>query len=89
MKYVVMRRDELGDEIRAEGHPDLERVYEFPDFEEGDEAMEAALWAWEMAIEDRVNKIWSEIYGPESTLFLEREYRDYFRTSFHQYGPFV
>lgn len=39
MKYIFMRRDELGDEIRAHGTPFLEAEHEFPNFDRDDECM--------------------------------------------------
>jgi len=71
--YVFMRRDELGDEVRAHGTEFLEGEYRFPDFEEGDEAMNAALWAWQQSLELRGQEEWEELFGSESHIFLEEK----------------
>ena len=74
MRYIAMRRDELGDEVRAFE----DRTFEFPSYDENDEAMTLAFWTWRQAIEDKLNEEWREKYGPESHIFLERDYNDYY-----------
>ena len=80
MKFVVMLRDECGDERRAYGNEFLEKIHEFPDFEDGDEAMTRALWIWQDTIESTAQSMWDEAHAPgECTIFLEREYSDMYR----------
>ena len=76
--YVFMRRDELGDEVRAHGTEFLEGEYRFPDFEEGDDAMNAALCAWQQSLESRGQEEWEELFGSESHIFLEETYESQF-----------
>lgn len=73
MKYVAMRRDELGDVVRCN-----DNVYEFPDYDSDDMAMESAFMAWKSTIEEQLNNEWREQYGPESYIFLEVLYSDYY-----------
>lgn len=80
MKYVAMRRDELGDVVRCN-----DKVYEFPDYDNDDIAMESAFIAWKSTIEEQLNNEWREQYGPESYIFLEVLYSDYYgHMSLHQ-----
>lgn len=72
--YVVMRRDELGDEVRAYGAPELEQEYTFPDFDENDTAMWYAFLVWEQETNRKLQAVWESIYGSESRCFLERKY---------------
>lgn len=74
MKYVVMKKDELGFEHRCYAFED--KVYEFPKFDRNDEAMFIAFQAWKDHIENELNNEYSEKYGNESHLFLERQYSD-------------
>lgn len=76
MRYVVMVKDELGDEHRAFGSEFLEAKHSFPSFDEEDEAMQVALEAWKTSIEDRAQSEWNETFGPESRVFLERDHSD-------------
>ena len=73
MKYVAMRRDELGDVVRCNNE-----IYEFPDYDSDDIAMEVACMAWRSTIEEQLNNEWREQYGPESYIFLEVLYSDYY-----------
>lgn len=73
MKYVAMRRDELGDVVRCD-----DKVYEFPDYDSDDIAMDSACIAWRSTIEEQLNNEWREQYGPESYIFLEVLYSDYY-----------
>ena len=68
--YVVMVRDELGDESRAYGSPALEQEYSFPDFDDNDDAMWFAFDTWRETIETRLQ----EEYGREGEVFLERKH---------------
>lgn len=77
-KYVFMRRDELGDEVRAHGTDFLADVHSFPAFDEEDEAMFSAFCAWKDALEERGQREWEEHFGPESRIFLEEEYSSKF-----------
>ena len=74
MKYIAMRRDELGDVCRAFG----DRSFEFPSYDNNDEAMNEAFYAWKDTIERKLNEEWQEAYEPECYIFLEREYHDYY-----------
>lgn len=76
MKYIVMGRDELGDCFRAYGTPNLEKTYVYPAFDWNDEDMIIAFYAWKDNIEERLQEEWESICGPESRVFLEREYAD-------------
>ena len=78
MKYVFMVRDELGDERRAYGNEFIEGEHSFPDYDHDDEAMWSAFLAWENAMVNRANAEFAEIYGDESTLFMEPLYSDMF-----------
>lgn len=71
-KYIFMTRDELGDEIRAHGTEFLSGVHEFPSFDPEDDAMWEAFEAWRRNLVERGQKDWESIFGPESTIFLER-----------------
>ena len=86
MKFVFMRQDELGDESRAFGSEFLESVHEFPNFDSDDEAMQEAFDAWKNVMESKGNKEWREKYGPESTIYLEREYSDMSMSDWHKLG---
>ena len=77
MKYVVMVKDELGDDFRAYGTPFLEAEHEFPSFEEDNEAMCDAFYAWVSSIEERAQLEWEQVFGPECRVFLERKASDY------------
>lgn len=76
MKYVVMYRDECGDEHRAFGTPFLEGVHEFPAFDSDNGAMYAAFLTWQREIEEEAQRQWEEIFGPESRCFIERLFSD-------------
>lgn len=76
MKYVFMVREETGEEVRAFGSPLLEEVHEFPSYDPDDEAMEDAFSAWKNNLETRGQKDWEQKFGPESRVFLERQYSD-------------
>lgn len=71
--YVVMVRDELGYEHRAEGSEKLSAVYEFPYFTEANIAMWNAFNVWSYELEQELQAEWDEIYGPESRVYLEQE----------------
>ena len=86
MKFVFMRRDELGEESRAYGSEFLEKVHEFPNYDTEDEAMLEAFYTWKKVTEDKGNKEWRSIFGPESTVFLEREYSDMSMSDWHKMG---
>lgn len=75
-KYVLMVKDECGDDFRAYGSDFLEAVHEFPAFDEDDDAMWQAFIAWENAIVERANSEWRERFGDECHLFLERKHSD-------------
>lgn len=77
MKYVIMVKDELGDDFRAYGTPFLEAEHEFPSFEDDNEAMRDAFFAWMNNIEARAQKEWEQTFGPECHVFLERKFSDY------------
>ena len=74
MKYVAMKKDELGFENRCFLFEN--EIYEFPAFDSDNDAMFIAFHAWKDAIEERLNKEWQEKYGSESYIFLERLYSD-------------
>ena len=76
--YVFMRRDELGEEVRAHGSDFLEAEHSFPAFDEEDEAMFSAFTAWSDSLETRGQEEWEELYGPESKIFLEEKYSSQF-----------
>ena len=76
MKYVVMGRDELGDVFRAFGSKALEAVYTYPAIDWEDDLQVDVFYMWKSALEDRLQEEWEKIYGPESQMFLEREYSD-------------
>lgn len=78
MKYVFMVHGEEGTDHRASGNEFLSGVHEFPEFKKDDEAMTAAFWTWVCSMEERANKEHAEIYGPETTVFLELYYSDLF-----------
>lgn len=72
-KYVFMVRNEVGEEHRAYGTRLLSVVHAFPDFDpEYDEAMCEAFEAWRRNLTERGQKDWESVFGPESTIFLER-----------------
>lgn len=75
-KYVLMTTDECGDEFRAYGSEFLSAEHEFPSFDENDDAMCDAFFAWQCSIEERANREWSEIFGEECSVHLEREFSD-------------
>lgn len=83
--YVLMGRDECGDDFRAHGSEYLERTFEFPDWEE-DDSMYWAYLCWSMDVVDKAQKEWNELYGPECRLFLEETYASQFRG---MYGCFL
>lgn len=84
MTVCIMGIDECGDEFRAHGTEFLEGEYTFPNFDEDDEAMSAAYFAWRDSLTERANKEWAEIYGPECRLFIEETHESVFRRShFH------
>ena len=74
--YVVMVRDELGYEHRAEGSEKLSAVYEFPYFTEADIAMWNAFNVWCYELEQELQIEWNEIYGSESQVYLEQVVRE-------------
>ena len=76
MKFVVMFCDECGDEHRAYGTEFLERVHEFPSYDEDDRAMFYAFLAWESEVTERAQREWEETFGEECRVFLEREFSD-------------
>lgn len=76
MRYVVMVKDELGEDSRAYGSPALEKVYEYPAIDWEDEIAVDAFYYWKNRVEDKLQEEWENIYGPESRIFLEREYSD-------------
>ena len=86
MKFIFMGRDELGDDFRAYGSEFLEKVHEFPNYDSEDEAMEEAFYTWKQVMEEKGNKEWRSLYGPESTIFLEREYSDMSMSDWHKMG---
>lgn len=76
MRYVVMVRDELGHPMRAFGSKALETVYTYPAIDWEDEIQTDVFYMWQSALEERLQEEWEKIYGPESHIFLEREYSD-------------
>lgn len=76
MKFVVMFKDECGDEHRAYGTEFLSAVHEFPSFDADDDAMVAAFFAWQSNIETRAQAEWEAHFGPECRLFIERLHSD-------------
>jgi hypothetical protein len=78
MKYIFMVRDELGDERRAYGNEFIESEHTFPDYDQNDEAMQSAFLAWKNSMVERANTEFAEIYGDESSIFMEPLYSDMF-----------
>ena len=80
MKYVVMVRDNLyryeDDDRRASGSPALEKEYTYPEIDWNNECEVDAFNCWKYGLEEALQKEWEKIYGPESTVFLERKYSD-------------
>ncbi len=76
MKYVVMCRDELGDCFRAHGSKALEAEYTYPSIDWDNEIDTEVFYAWQSALEDKLQEEWERIYGPESRVFLERKFSD-------------
>lgn len=76
MVYVVMFRDELGEEQRAFGSPNLEREWKYASVDWDNEIEVQAFYAWKDSIEDMLQTEWEGLYGEESTVFLERKYSD-------------
>jgi len=86
MKFIFMYRDELGHESRAYGSEFLEKIHEFPNYDSDDEAMTEAFYVWKNMTEDKGNKEWRNIFGSESTVFLEREHSDMSMSDWHKLG---
>ena len=84
MKYVAMKKDELGFESRCILFES--EVYDFPKFDDDDNAMFIAFHAWKDAIEERLNKEYQTRYGSESYIFLERLYSDMSLSDWHRLG---
>jgi len=76
MKFVIMVRDELGEESRAYGTDFLSAIHEFPSFDEDDAAMTEAFFAWMSSVENRAQADWESVFGPESSVFIERLFSD-------------
>ena len=79
MKYVLMKRNDIGEVCRAFGDDYLNQVFTFPDYDDDDEEMYAAFCTWANAVEEKANAIWRSIFGEEDTLFLEEDYGYKFR----------
>lgn len=86
MIYVVMVRDELGEDERAFGSPSLEKEYNFPAIDWDDEDMVEAFYTWKANIEERLQNEWEELYGEESRVFLERKYSDMSMSDWRRLG---
>lgn len=86
-KYVFMRRDELGEARRAEGSDFLEKIHSFPDFNsDEDPAMWDAFLAWEESMNKRGQEEWEQMYGPESSVYLEETYESQFKRMGYGFG---
>lgn len=83
MKYVFIVKDECGEKYRAHGSDFLSGVYEFPDYDTADETMRDIFCLWQIAMTQKANKENKEIFGPETSVFLEPLYSDYFRKQYN------
>ena len=80
-----MVRDECGGYIRAHGDEYLERVFEFPMYDERDLAMVNAFESWRDTIEATANEIWQRMFGDECRVFLEIKYSELSASDAHNY----
>ena len=47
--------------------------------------MEEAFYTWKSVMEEKGNKEWQSHFGEECRIFLERELRDMYSSSFYDY----
>lgn len=78
MTFVVMVRDECGDDFRAYGSYNLERKYHYPTLDWDNDIEVEAFYAWETAIVAKLQEEWEAKFGEECSVFLEEENQYYY-----------
>ena len=69
MLFCIVMKDECGCECRA-----FEEEFFFPTFDEDDDAMTAALFAWQDSILEKSIALLNEKYPDHSSVWMEETY---------------